>query len=465
MRADLPTLRTKLAVRGFVYTLLAVAVIGAIVWFLTDRALSDRVATSAEDYLLTLTSELEIAASPTDPNVAAPIRSAGEDRIAQVLDGATGEVLVATEGFTSMPLLDATTVRAARRVSREIDHPNDPGSRLVMRATTVTLGEDSFVVVAGVSTSSSPFGSSVVALAVGALGVLISTGLAVGVWLSVRSALAPVELLADEADSAAAAVEPVKMRLSTSARTAEIAHLIDRLNSLLSRIYESQEHERAFLEDASHDLRTPIAIARAELDLAMTITSDDNTRDALGSAIEELDRLDKLTADLLILARMRATPTRAVEQIHLGHLVRKAAARMMRDPHGPRLQLTVDGNADVRGDPLTLERAIDNIISNAMKHAKDKIEIEVDEQDGLGSISVRDDGPGFSEELLASAAKRFSRDPGLGEGTGLGLSIASAIAEAHGGSLEVGNRVGGGARVTLRLPATRGHPTVEYTNG
>jgi two-component system OmpR family sensor kinase len=456
MSARLPTLRFRLAVRAFAYTVLALSFVGVSSWFAIDRIVLERITTSAEDYLLTLTGELDIASSPTDANVVAPISQAGEDRLAQIIRLENNEVVVATRGFGTSPLVDASALSGDPITTLEVPHPDREEDRILLKSTTVSVGGENFGVVAGISFGSSVFESDAMGLAVVGAGLVLALGLAAGVWLSVRSAMRPVEDLANEAGRVASSANTKTWALENLATTAEIDHLIERLNSLLSRVHESQENERAFLEDASHDLRTPIAVARAELDLARSTTSEETTRQALESSIEELDRLDRLSADLLILARMRARPTGAVENIHVGHLVRKTAARFMRDPLHRDLRLTVEGNAETLGDPFMVERAIDNVLSNAIKHASERVEIEVGTSGGMVSIRVSDDGPGFPDGLLSSAAKRFERETSHAEGTGLGLSIAAAITEAHGGSLRFSNRPDGGAEVVLSLPTGKG---------
>lgn len=465
MKGKLPTLAFRLALRAFAYTLLTLAFIGVVVWLAAARVLADRATTSAEDYLLTLTSELEIATQPTDPNVLAVIDSAGEDRVGQIVDPETGTILVGTTGLAD-PIVRLEADSSLPTYEVEIDHPGRPEVRLFVKATTVSVGGEDYIVIAGATTGSAIFGSLASTAGVAAAAIAIAIGLGLGVWLSVRSALRPVERLADEADTAASAPGWQTWTLSTEATTAEIERLLDHLNSLLASVQESQAHERAFLEDASHDLRTPIAVARAELDLAMSTTEELKTREALLSAIEELDRLDRLAADLLILARMRAAPTHPPQEIHLGQLVRKAAARMMRDPHRPRVRVTVEGDADVLGDPITIERAVENVLSNAIRHANKAVEIELERSSASGLVRFSDDGPGFPASLLGSATERFARGSSQNEGTGLGLAIASAIAEAHGGSLQFRNRELGGAQVTLEIPSSRAatttlHPVIE----
>lgn len=463
MRTRLPTLHSRLSGRAFSYALLALACVGVVGWMVIQQIVTERASISAEDYLLTLTSELELASSPTDANVLAPIAQSGADRMAQIIDLANGEVVVASPGLTRVPLIEPSALSDAGVVTREVDHPDAERGQLLIKATTVSVVGERFGVIAGTEIRRPLLGSGALVVAVVASGVLIALGLAAAVWVSVRSALRPVEHLADEADQIASNVSANSWALENHATTEEIDHLVRRLNSLLLRVHESQEHERAFLEDASHDLRTPIAVARAELDLASSNTSEPNTREALDSAIEELDRLDRLAADLLILARMRAQPTQVTETVHVGHLVRQTAARKMRDPHHHALELTVEGRADAQGDPFMLERAVDNVLSNAIRHASGRVHVEVDASEKTATIRVSDDGPGFTRALLSSASQRFTRGANHGtEGAGLGLSIAAAIAEAHGGSITLGNGAQGGAEVTLSLPASSTTPTANH---
>lgn len=451
MSERVPTLRFRLATRAFLYALAVSAFIGVVSWLAVGQIIADRIETEAEDYLATLVGELAIASSPTDANVTAPMSQATEDRAAQIIGMDDGEVVVSTPGLPSEPLVDPSLLIDGTTVT--VGYVDVPGAEavLLITATSLTVDGERYGVVAGVYNDSPLDDPAVVATAV-AVALVISLGLAVAVWTSVRSALRPVETLAMEADRVASAPESTNWAVTNVATTAEIHQLIERLNSLVGRVHESRERERTFLEDASHDLRTPIAVARAELDLARGRTFEPETTQALDSAIEELDRLDRLAADLLILARMRVQPDRSVEEVHLGHLVRRAAARLVRGPGRQHLNVTVEGQAEVKGDPLTLDRAIDNVLTNAFRHASATVAIDIGYSRGEACIRICDDGPGFPKPMLERATERFTRDPGNVEGTGLGLAITAAIVEAHGGILECANRPEGGAIVTLHLP-------------
>jgi signal transduction histidine kinase len=447
----LPHLRMRLAVRAFWLTVLALALIVSLGWIAADRIIERRIDTAAEDFLQTLVGELEIAGTPEDASVSAPIIRPGEDRIAQIVDLDTGEVVLASIGYSDAPLIESEGFSNGAVVTGEIDDPIDGVGRMTVKAAVPELDGTAYGVVVGVSGNTLTLASWTTLLI-----VIVAAGVAVGVgtvvWFSVRSAFRPVEALSIHADRIASSTDDSSWQLPVEATTSEIQHLIERLNSLLGRVHASRMHERVFLEDASHDLRTPIAVARAELDLARASTLEPATRIALESAIEELDRLDRLSADLLILAKMRAGPSRTTEQVHLGRLVRTTAARLTRDPGARDITVTVSGAGTGLGDPVTLERAVSNVLRNAMRHAAAVVEISIEETTDRCVIRIHDDGAGFPAELLDSATERFARYDERGEGTGLGLSIASAIMTAHGGELVLENAADGGAVVMMSIP-------------
>ena len=450
----LPHLRMRLAIRAFWLTVLALALIVSLGWIAADRIIERRIDTAAEDFLQTLVGELEIAGTPEDASVSAPIIRPGEDRIAQIVDLETGEVVLASIGYSDAPLIGSEGLSDGAVVTDEIDDPIDGVGRMTVKAAVPQLEGTAYGVVVGVSGNTLTLASwPTLVIAVVAAGVAV--GVATVVWFSVRSAFRPVEALSIHADRIASSIDESSWQLPIQASTSEIQHLIERLNSLLARVHESQTHERMFLEDASHDLRTPIAVVRAELDLAHAGTREPETRDALASAIEELDRLDRLSADLLILAKMRAGPSRTMESVHLGRLVRTTAARLTRDPRARELTVTVSGAATAMGDSTTLERAVSNVLRNAMRHAAHRIDVSIDDSDDGCLIRIQDDGAGFPPGLLVSATERFARHDERSEGTGLGLSIASAIVTAHGGELALDNAPDGGAVVNIALPAAR----------
>jgi signal transduction histidine kinase len=280
-------------------------------------------------------------------------------------------------------------------------------------------------------------------------------------WFLAGAALKPVRNLVEEADEmSAVAARGQRRRLSVPESGEELADLARHLNELLARIEGALEHERAFLDDASHDLRTPISIVRSELELARMQTEEGSElARALDSALEEVGRLDRLAVNLLVLARFRSAGPPPPEPVDLGALSRRAAETVARSRDGHAVPVRVNGSAEVRGDEDAIARAVLNLVDNAARHADERVDVEVSSDEDGAVVAVRDDGPGFPPELLGQAVGRFVRGTDGGHGTengaGLGLAIVDAIATAHGGALEIENSAEGGAEVQLRLPLRR----------
>jgi len=280
-------------------------------------------------------------------------------------------------------------------------------------------------------------------------------------WFLAGAALRPVRNLVEEADEiSAVAARGQRRRLSVPETGEELAELARHLNELLARIEAALEHERAFLDDASHDLRTPISIVRSELELARMQTEEGSElARALDSSLEEVGRLDRLAVNLLVLARFRSAGPPPPELVELGALSRRAAETVARSRDGDAVPVRVNGSAEVSGDEEAIARAVLNLVDNAARHADERVDVEVSSDGDRAVVAVRDDGPGFPPELLGQAVGRFVRGTNGGRGTengaGLGLAIVDAIATAHGGALEIENRAEGGAKVQLRLPLRR----------
>jgi signal transduction histidine kinase len=220
-----------------------------------------------------------------------------------------------------------------------------------------------------------------------------------------------------------------------------------------------RRRERAFIADASHELRSPLAMLRTELELmARDRPSGAELQTATASAIEETERLGRLADDLLLLTR--ADSRRFAlhpEPVSPGELVDAAAARARRRAAAREVRIGVAGEAGaplVVADPGRIAQAIDNMLDNALRHADSEIELSTRVAGSSVEIHVLDDGPGFPPEFLPQAWERFSRADAArtDDGAGLGLSIVRTIAELHGGRASASNRPGGGADVSITLP-------------
>jgi two-component system OmpR family sensor kinase len=383
------------------------------------------------------------------------------DYFAQLIDRA-GRVRASSEEAGSVPLLGGARLRAARRSALAVTTTVDDDSERL--AAGPLARRPGWVAVVGVSLESfdATVSAVVARLAVGGAILVIVSGQ--GSYALGRAALAPVERLRRRA-AALSARDPVS-RLPVPATKDEVAALAGTMNELLGRLHEALAKQRAFVADASHELRTPFAVLSAELELAARPgRSREELAAAVTSAGEEAARLSQLTNDLLLLAT--SDEDRLVAQTSptdLADLLAKAAtlARQRGTAVGVACRAEVPGSLSVSLDPVLIRRAVDNLIDNALRFAPPGSQIVVagraDGQDVV--ITVADAGPGFPAGYLPRAFERFSRpDSGRARaegGAGLGLSIVKAIAQAHGGRVTASNLDAGGAIVRIDLPGAAG---------
>jgi len=286
-------------------------------------------------------------------------------------------------------------------------------------------------------------------LLAGSIGLLLAAGIGYAV---AASALRPVEAMRRRA-AAVTAASPTRLPVPRSRD--EIARLATTLNEMLGRLESAFEHERRFLADASHELRTPLALLRAELDLALRRPrSADELELALRSAAEETERLSRLAEDLLFIARadqgLRIRPRRvAVDEILEAVASRFAArgAELGRSVRAEPTELAVDADAE------RLDQALSGLVDNALRHGAGEVVLDARARNGFVELHVTDEGPGFPPEFRARAFDRFSRadEARSRGGSGLGLSIVAVIADAHGGSVGIGDE----ADVWISLPLAR----------
>jgi signal transduction histidine kinase len=220
---------------------------------------------------------------------------------------------------------------------------------------------------------------------------------------------------------------------------------------MLGRLERSTETSRRLVADASHELRTPVAVMRTELEVARRAGANDwsATSDIL---LDELGRLQALVDDLLLLARGDERAL-AGDDVDLGDVVANSAARRRRVP----VELDVGERVVVSGDAAALGRAVDHLIANAARAATARVVVTVGAADGAVAVRVDDDGPGIPVAQRSVVVRRFvrldegrSRDEG---GAGLGLAVAHDVAAGHGGKLEITESPLGGARVSIVVPA------------
>ena len=277
-----------------------------------------------------------------------------------------------------------------------------------------------------------------------------------GAWLALAGALRPVERMRMQA--AAISASDAHRRLHLASGNDEISMLGTTLNQMLDRIQESVDRERRFVDRASHELRTPIAVQRMELDVALAGPQTvGELRAALRGVSEENAHLARLTEDLLALSRVRGgvLPIRRVE-ISLPELLADARRRNL--PRAGEVLMTFTAaQIQARIDPVWFRQAVDNLIDNAIRHtpAGGHVGIDASRQAGTILLVVEDTGPGFTGTPASTVFEPFAptgrRQESKQASAGLGLAVVRTIAEAHGGRVWAENRPQGGARVTMTM--------------
>ena len=382
-----------------------------------------------------------------------------EESFAQVLD-ARGAIVDATPQLHRARLLSAAEVRRALAGPVTVDgaypfEDRDP-IRMVLRP--ARADGRRLIVMVGTSTDDRRKALRNLAglFAIGGpLALLLASLAGYGV---AAAALRPVEAMRRKA-GAISEHRPGE-RLPVAATDDEIARLGTTLNAMLVRLEAAFARERTFVADASHELRTPLAILKTELELALRRgRTPEELQDAVRSAAEETDRLAQLAESLLVIARadQGRLPVSAVS-VQTAELLDGVRRRFAsRAQLAQRDILVADGSAaQITADPHRLEQALDNLVENALRYGEGAILLSASVHDGHASLRVRDEGPGFPADFIATAFDRFTRvDQARGRGgSGLGLAIVQVIACAHGGQARAGNAPGGGADVSIELPAS-----------
>lgn len=270
-------------------------------------------------------------------------------------------------------------------------------------------------------------------------------------WLVAGRALRPVAAIRDEFTELSA--RNLHRRVPVPAARDEVSRLARTLNTTLDKLESSMRRQREFVADASHELRSPLSTVRTPLEVALAHPDRADWPTVATEALEDLERLEALTADLLLLARLDANPPSEPGSVELAELIR---AQLDRRPPGTvhwNTELT-DGVA-VPGHRLQLARLLTNLIDNAESHAHDTAALRLRATGSEAILEIVDDGPGIPAEDRERVFERFtrldearSRDTG---GSGLGLPIAREIATTHGGTLTIEDSARG-ARFVVRLP-------------
>lgn len=278
--------------------------------------------------------------------------------------------------------------------------------------------------------------------------------LAAAVWMAVGQALRPVESMRREAASITTA--HLDRRLPQPEGRDEISRLATTLNQMLDRIDASQRAQRQFVADASHELRSPLAVIRQLTEVARRRPEQVDVVVLSEEVLAEERRMEEMAAALLTLARLEDRDPDTGHLVDLDDVV-LAEARRARRPGGPVIDVSGVGAGQVRGEEVLFAQVVRNLLSNAARHARSRVEVTLAEDAEAVRLVVTDDGTGVPADQRDRVFGRFvrlddarTRDAG---GTGLGLAIVAKVVASTRGSVQVDDAPSGGARFTVTLPA------------
>jgi heavy metal sensor kinase len=277
--------------------------------------------------------------------------------------------------------------------------------------------------------------------------------------LFVRRALTPVELMRRQAEQISRT--NVSERVPEPASTGEFRDLARTFNEMLGRLERGIQDLQNFAADAAHELRTPLATLRAEIETAIQERrSPEEYERVLASLGEEVSRMSRIVTDLFVLAKidMRQYALQK-ERVRLRPLLEEARETWQAAASQRGIEIAMEGeDAEVAGDPVALRRVFMNLVENSVKYNRDggRVTLRIARENGRAKVRVSDTGIGIPADSLPRLFHRFyrvdkarSRDSG---GAGLGLAICRSFIEAHEGTIDVSSEPGRGTTFTVELP-------------
>ncbi|MEZ0448684.1 sensor histidine kinase [Cellulomonas sp. ICMP 17802] len=443
--------RSALAAAGAVTLALVLASLALLV------VLHDSVETNA---VATATTRAHDVASEltTDGSVTSGINltpAPGDVAFLQVLHA--GEVVASSPAVAGFPPLSSVPATAGTAVEVQPDAvgPGEgPFVTVVLGTSDGVDGADTVIVQQSYSEGSETVQDAAQALLV-AVPLLVLVVGAITYLLTGR-ALQPVEQIRRR--TAQISDADLDTRIDVPRTGDEIARLAVTLNGMLDRLHDAQQAQVRFVADASHELRSPLAAVRAELDVATRRPQEADWAATAAALRGSTDRMQRLVDDLLVLTRTAESgSTDRDHDVDLDDVVEHVGF----DAHAPAgVAVEVHTTpAQVRGNPHELERVVRNLTDNAVRHAAGRVRLSMSVHGAEVTVHVEDDGTGIPPESREVVFERFARlDEGRARsagGSGLGLAIVQGIVESHGGRVEVGSSPLGGADVVVRLPLRR----------
>ncbi|MEV4469651.1 ATP-binding protein [Nonomuraea sp. NPDC049504] len=435
-------LRFRLTAAAAAVLALALALSASVLLSVLDRALISTV----DDTTMQHAQAVRVAADAG--TLTSPITT-NDGTIVQVID-ARGRITHVTYGTDRLvPLLDAPSrakVLASGQAALLDGRPYAmPG---FLRVVVLSADRGQTVVAAR------PIGEIQTSLATAGRVLFVGTPalivlLAVASWLMIGRTLRPITALRRGAAEITHTAR--SRRLPVPQSRDEVHSLATTLNDMLARLEEAEQRQRALVSDAAHELRSPLASIRLQLEVALGHPDGQHWQETAEGVLEDTLRLSRLAEDLLALARLDergGVPARR-EPVDLGEVVRQTIDRY------PEARLAACEPVVVTGDALDLSRVLTNLMDNAVRHTTSKVEVALS---GDGVLTVTDDGPGIPEQDRERVFNRFTRlDSGRSRdegGAGLGLAIVRETVRAHGGTVRLED-ASPGLRAVVSLPPAR----------
>jgi signal transduction histidine kinase len=395
----------------------------------------------------------DIVIADIQAGAAADLEQVGDDWVVQVV-GTDGHVLAASPAIDGLapvgPDVDGQTIRGIDPLPGGDDDP----MRLLSRSIDTPEG----AAVIHVAAPSDDIADSVATLQRSLLVAvpLAAATLALLTWFLVGRTLRPVERI--RAEVAEIGGTDLDRRVPVPAADDEISRLATTMNEMLARVERAQARQRRFVADASHELRSPLTRMRTELEVDLEHPATADPVATQRSVLEEVVGLQHLVEDLLLLARHDAVTVVDVDRevVDLGDVAARAASRS-RHRDGVAVAIEADAPATTPGDAGQLERAVANLLDNAIRHATSVVRVAVHRNGDTVSVVVEDDGAGIPAADRERIFERFARVDAARSahdgGAGLGLSIARDIVDRHGGTLAVDPDYDRGARFVITMPS------------
>jgi signal transduction histidine kinase len=417
----------------------AVAFVGASVLLVraVRGSMEDRVRSDTLDVANDVTQQLEAGALPEDVALAYRTRAVYiqiQDSSGRVITGLINEPI-------RVPLEPGI---AGSTVSGESE-----GQVYVARGVDAPDGEFQVVATSPLEQVARNIDSLVGGLQLGI--PLLIAAIALLMWWLVGRALQPVDAIRLEVEAISHGT--LHRRVPVPASHDEVARLAGTMNAMLDRLESASTRQREFVSDASHELRSPIAAIKANLEVSLRHADDTDWSTVASDVLAEDERMERVVGALLELARLDEHAGAEVDDVDVDDVALDEASRV----NGVTVSTEGVSAGRIRGRREQLALAVRNLLGNAVRHADSTVAIGVRRDGDAVELTVDDDGPGIAPDDREHVFERFTRlDEGRARdagGAGLGLAIVRAVAERAGGTVTVDESPLGGARFALRLPA------------